>query len=782
MIASPWRFRPVVLTAREVALRQEVRAFLSRELGAHRTAGALEGDSYRPGLGMSAGYSPEFSRKLAARGWVGMAVPREYGGHDRTAVERYLVIEELLAAGAPVAAHWVADRQTAPTLLAFGTEEQRRKLLPAICRGECYFSIGMSERQSGSDLASVRTVADRVEGGWRLRGHKIWTGGAHVNHYFVVLCRTSPLGEDRHQGLSQVIVDLRSPGVRVRPIRLLNGVHVFNEVLFEDVFVPDDMLLGEPGDGWRQVTSELAYERSGPDRFLSTYQLLETYLRERPQDAGREATRETLGGLCARLATIRQLSLAVARSLDEAMAPAVEAALVKDLGTTFEQEVVAALQELVEDEPDPTSPSLFESLLAESVLMAPSYTIRGGTTEVLRTVAARGLSRHRDVPPSPPRPGEGGGNGEPADSVVAAAERVLAERWGEEQAGAADDAGWSPELWEGLAAAGLPWRSVPERSGGAGGTVREACALLRVLGQHAAPVPVAEAGLLGGWLLAEAGLPLPAKPIAVGGWHLRDQVRLLPAPGGGWELECRLHRVPWARAAAAVAVLAPPVEGAPTAWRVALVPADRLSIEEGRNLADEPRDAVFGRARLGSEAVGPLPPGVDAEALWGRGALTRAILMAGAMERVAEQTIAYANRREQFGRRIASFQAVQQHLVRLSAETALAAMAVDVATEALASGDARFETAVAKAVTSRAAGLVAGLAHQVHGAIGMTRECGLHRFTRRLWSWRQEYGSARWWNRWLGAEVARCGPAELWPRLARGLAAPGAEAAPSTTQ
>jgi len=378
------RFAPVTLTAEEEALREEVRAFLADE---------LPKGTYRPGLGMSAGHSPEFSRKLAARGWVGMAVPPQYGGHGRSPVDRFIVVEELLAAGAPVGAHWVADRQTAPTLLRFGTEDQRRRFLPPIAAGECFFSIGMSEPDAGSDLAAVRTAATKVEGGWSVSGTKIWTSGAHLNHFFVVLCRTSPLDEDRHQGLSQLIVDLAAPGLTVHPIRFLDGTHHFNEVVLEDVFVPDDMVLGEVGMGWQQVTSELSYERSGPDRFLSAWPVFEAYVAEHP---GLSAERSIpVGELAARFWTIRQLSLSVARALQRGEAPAVEAAMVKDLGTTFEQEVVAVLQTLVEGDPDPGSPSLFESLLAQSILIAPSYTIRGGTTEVLRSVAARGLGSGR---------------------------------------------------------------------------------------------------------------------------------------------------------------------------------------------------------------------------------------------------------------------------------------------------------------------------------------------------------------------------------------------------
>jgi alkylation response protein AidB-like acyl-CoA dehydrogenase len=378
-------FAAVTLTAREEALRAEVRDFLATD---------LPRGSYRPGLGMNADASPEFSRKLAARGWVGMTIPAVYGGGGLGPVERFIVVEELLAAGAPVGAHWIADRQTGPTLLAFGTEEQRRRFLPAIAAGECYFSLGMSEPDAGSDLAAVRTAATRVERGWSLTGTKIWTSGAHRNHYFAVLCRTSPLGEDRHEGLSQLLVDLTSPGLTVSPIRMLDGSHHFNEVAFDQVFVPDDMVLGEVGSGWRQVTSELSYERSGPDRFLSSWQLLESYVAERG-GSGPPGAGAAVGRLAARFWAIRQMSLSVARALAAGRGRPVEAAMVKDLGTVFEQEVVAVLHDLLGYDPLPGSASLFESLLAQSLVIAPSYTIRGGTTEVLRTIAARALGAGR---------------------------------------------------------------------------------------------------------------------------------------------------------------------------------------------------------------------------------------------------------------------------------------------------------------------------------------------------------------------------------------------------
>jgi alkylation response protein AidB-like acyl-CoA dehydrogenase len=376
------QFAATTLTPAEESLRAEVREFL---------AGALPPD-HRPALGFAGRHDPEFSKRLAARGWVGMAIPPEYGGHGRSAVERFVVAEELLAAGAPIGAHFVADRQTGPTLLHYGTEEQRRRFLPGIAAGEIYFSLGMSEPDSGSDLASVRTRATRVEGGWTVSGTKVWTSEAHRNHFFAVLCRTSPMEEGRkHAGLSQLIVDLRSEGVTVSPIPYLDGSHHFNSVTLEDVFVPDDLVLGEIGSGWQQVTSELAYERSGPDRWLSTFPVLREFVRERAGAAVADEDAAVIGRFAARFWAVRQLSLSVARALDAGEVPAIEAALVKEIGTRLEQDLVEALRVAAGTEIDQGSGTLFQRLLAEAVLTSPSYTLRGGTTEILRSVAAKGL-------------------------------------------------------------------------------------------------------------------------------------------------------------------------------------------------------------------------------------------------------------------------------------------------------------------------------------------------------------------------------------------------------
>lgn len=374
------RFPPTTLTAAELELRHEVRAFLVRELAGQP----------RVGLGMFGVHDPDFSKKLGAAGFLGMSLPKEYGGQGRTAVERFVVTEELLAAQAPVAAHWVAERQSGPGILKYGTEEQKRRFLPAIAAGEVYFSIGMSEPDAGSDLASVRTRAERVEGGWRVTGTKVWTTQAQHNHFFAVLCRTSPPGENKHEGLSQLLVDLRGEGVRVSPIMTMDGKAEFCEVALEDVFVPDSMVLGEIGDGWHQVTSELSFERAGPDRWLSPWGLLLGLLRVVGTDVD-SATQETLGRLMSRQKVVRRLSLSVARLIDQGENPATEAALMKDLGTVFEQDVVEAVRLVLDTEFDPQVPDVLNTLMVSAVLTAPTWTLRGGTTEILRSMISRGL-------------------------------------------------------------------------------------------------------------------------------------------------------------------------------------------------------------------------------------------------------------------------------------------------------------------------------------------------------------------------------------------------------
>ncbi|WP_166909396.1 acyl-CoA dehydrogenase family protein [Mycobacterium sp. DL440] len=331
------------------------------------------------------GWDEDFSRALAARGWLGMTVPVSYGGHGRSHQERFVVTEELLAAGAPVGAHWIADRQIVPSLLKYGTEEQRRKFLPAIAKGECYFGIGMSEPDSGSDLASVRTKAVQVDGGWAITGAKVWTSGAHLAHAFICLARSAPVDPaHRHDGLSQFIVDLHSPGVDIRPIISMNGKHHFNEVILDEVFVPDAMVFGTIGNGWQQVTSELSFERSGPERFLSTFPLLADMATH--MSDGSLPRHTDLGRYLARVTGLHQMSMAVAGALERHEPADTAAAVVKVLGTSAEGDIADFADVLgeVDDEG-------YCAMLADAVVQRPGFTLRGGTNEVLRGVIARGL-------------------------------------------------------------------------------------------------------------------------------------------------------------------------------------------------------------------------------------------------------------------------------------------------------------------------------------------------------------------------------------------------------
>lgn len=370
-------FEPAELPAEAESLRAEVRAFLQRE---------MPGDLV-PYSDFNVGFSSEFSRKLGAEGWIGMTWPKKYGGGDRTFLERYVVTEELLAAGAPVSAHWFADRQSGPCLLRFGTEGQRQKYLPPITRGELYVSIGMSEPNSGSDLASVQTRATRVDGGWRVNGTKLWSTDAQRNHVMVALVRSAPPSENRHAGLSQMLIDLKGAGVTIRPIKNIAGAEDFNEVVFEDCFVPDAEVVGEVGNGWEQVTSELGYERSGPERFLSSFRVFVEFVRAVSPDPT-EAQAALIGKFASQYMTLRQMSISVAGMLEAGKNPATEAALVKTLGNDFEKTLTEEVRLAL---PPSRQGDALRAAITDALLHSPSYTIRGGTREILHGVIARGL-------------------------------------------------------------------------------------------------------------------------------------------------------------------------------------------------------------------------------------------------------------------------------------------------------------------------------------------------------------------------------------------------------
>jgi hypothetical protein len=371
------------IPAEDEALRAEVQAFLKEAL-----AGVPPEIRARSWMG----YDAEFSRKLAARGWLGLTLPKEYGGGGRSSFSRYVVVEELLAAGAPVSAHWIADRQSGPLLLKYGTDAQKQFYLPRICKGEAFFCIGMSEPNAGSDLASVKSRAVRNDKGWVLSGQKIWTTNAYRSHFMIALVRTSGEPTDRHKGLSQLIVDVSLPGITIRPIRDLSGDEHFCEVFFDNVQLGEDALIGAEGSGWEQVTAELAFERSGPERIYSSMVLMEewaSFLRSDPKADVAAST--LLGRLISELTVLRAMAISVAQKLVNGESPIVEAALVKDLGTEFEQQLPLLVADALAADPDRAIPPPLLKTLAYVTQFSPSFSLRGGTREILRGMIARGL-------------------------------------------------------------------------------------------------------------------------------------------------------------------------------------------------------------------------------------------------------------------------------------------------------------------------------------------------------------------------------------------------------
>ena len=366
------------------SLRAEVRAFLKEE---------IEAGSFVPWGGtISGGYDRAFSRRVGAKGWIGMTWPKKYGGQERSFLERYVVTEEFRIASAPVGCHFTADRQSGPILLKYGDEAIKADILPRIARGECCFCIGMSEPNSGSDLFAASTKATRTDSGWLINGSKIWTSNAHNADYMIGLFRTSaPTQENRRHGLTQFLVDMKGPGITINPVNQIFGKHEFNEVVFEDHFLPDTHLLGAVDDAWKQATSELAYERSGPERFLETIYVLFELVRVLGREPDLRGA-EGIGRLVAQLHTLRRMSVSVNGMLQAGKEPVLEGSIVKDVGTAWEQRLPAKARDLAAfAAAEPANRASFEEQLQFATMIAPKLTIQGGTTEILRGIIARGL-------------------------------------------------------------------------------------------------------------------------------------------------------------------------------------------------------------------------------------------------------------------------------------------------------------------------------------------------------------------------------------------------------
>ena len=366
----------------DTAFREEVRQVLAAKLTPElRQVG-------RRASGVFAPYPdghPWF-RILAERGWSVPSWPVEWGGCGWSVRQHDIFASELAAANAPALAGQ-GTRMVAPVVMAFGTPEQKERWLPGIRSGDDYWAQGYSEPGSGSDLASIRTRAVRTDAGWVINGRKVWTSGAHRTHYMIALVRTGTQGEVRQAGLSQLLVDMKTPGLTVRPILSQLGEHDFNEVTFDDVLVPHEHLIGVEGEGWSQVSGELAFERSGPERYLSSSQLLLEMIDAAPTDDQRHAV--ALGRIAASYATLRQMSLGVSGMLARGENPAVAAALVQDQGALVEQ----AMPDIAHDLYGGLAPpgSTLADVMSYTTRAVPSFSLRGGTREILRGIIAKGL-------------------------------------------------------------------------------------------------------------------------------------------------------------------------------------------------------------------------------------------------------------------------------------------------------------------------------------------------------------------------------------------------------
>jgi alkylation response protein AidB-like acyl-CoA dehydrogenase len=689
------------------ALRGSIRDFLAADRAAH---------GWEPEVDCwLAKWDPDFSARLADAGFVGLTIPTEYGGHGLGHLHRYVVTEELLANGAPVAAHWIADRQVAPGLLAFGSEEQRHRLLPRIAAGTLYSAIGMSEHAAGSDLAAVQMRAIAADGGWRLTGTKVWASGAHVAHQIVVLARTSPLDpQHRHAGFSQFIVPTAAAGITVSPIELMNGEHHFNEVTFDDVYVADADVLGEIGNGWHQVTAELGFERSGPERILSTATLIFSAARALAGADVDERTAAELGDLMARMISLRQLSVSVARALSDGEDAAGRAALVKDLGTRFEQDSVELVADLI-DGLDPRSPGTerLRALLATARVRSPLFTLRGGTNEVLRGVVAKGMGARK------------------GPVLLASAANELTQL--------VDDIGrrsvrdeFDAALWRNLEQTGLSRLTSSQEAG-----PTEAAIVLSGLARHAGAVPIAETDLLAAWLAGEAGVDVPADgPLTVA---------ITDADAVDGRIRGTATDVPWPRAATVLLAAR-----ASDALYVTVV--DDPQVIDGHNLAGEPRGSFAFDLAADEFATADTALGDE---LVRRGVWARCVQMVGVMDAAANLTVAHTRERQQFGRPLSAFQAVQHSLAAMAGEIERARAATALAIAAAAdygfgSPQTDYAVTVAKVAVGRAVEPVTTIAHQLHGAIGVTREHQLWLATMRARSWVDDFGSTAHYARLLG--------------------------------
>jgi alkylation response protein AidB-like acyl-CoA dehydrogenase len=375
-------------TEEQNKFRQEVRHFLEEE---------IKKGYWKPACdAWIQGFNPEFSKRVAQRGWIGLTWPKEYGGQGLSYIDRLILTEEMLRYGAPAACHWFADRQIGGSIVTYGTDEQKRELLPKIIAGEAYIGLGMSETEAGCDLASLQTRAIEDGDNYIINGQKTWTSGGSFVNYFYLLARTDPEAP-KHRGISEFIIPADLPGINRIPMIDITGTEAWNDVFFDEVRVPKKCLIGEKNRGFLQALEQLDYERSGMERLMGNYPLFDAIVQFAKENklSQEPVIRNKLAQLRIEFEVGRLLIYRVALVMDEGRAPNREAAMSKAYSTAFEQRLAKAAMEIL----GPYGQLLSDSKLApirglavHSYLASKGYSLQAGTSEILKNVlATRGL-------------------------------------------------------------------------------------------------------------------------------------------------------------------------------------------------------------------------------------------------------------------------------------------------------------------------------------------------------------------------------------------------------
>jgi alkylation response protein AidB-like acyl-CoA dehydrogenase len=375
-------------TEEQNKFRQEVRHFLEEE---------IKNGYWEPACdAWIQGFDPGFTKRVAQRGWIGLTWPKEYGGQGLSYVDRLILTEEMLRYGAPAACHWFADRQIGGSIVTYGTDEQKRELLPKIIAGEAYIGLGMSETEAGCDLASLQTRAIEEGDSYIINGQKTWTSGGSFVNYFYLLARTDPEAP-KHKGISEFIIPADLPGIKRIPMIDITGTEAWNDVFFDEVRVPKKCLIGEKNRGFLQALQQLDYERSGMERLMGNYPLFEAIIQFTKENklSQEPVIRNKLAQLRIEFEVGRLFIYRVALVMDEGRAPNREAAMSKAYSTAFEQRLANVAMEVLGPYGQLVSASKLapiRGLAVHSYLASKGYSLQAGTSEILKNIlATRGL-------------------------------------------------------------------------------------------------------------------------------------------------------------------------------------------------------------------------------------------------------------------------------------------------------------------------------------------------------------------------------------------------------